>query len=154
MVCSSTIPSTSHGPSPPLSSIWDPRISSLTSRGGGLSDLSLLSITCCRSKRSDTQIFNVWSAPVGGIEKKTGVKGSFDRASRDARSSSFSYFLVFWFFFLLFCSFFLAWDGHFRGDLTFTRSNTGIVRGRLVGARLRSSLLKQYTRTPPSLRAN
>lgn len=88
----------------------------------------------------------VWSAPVGGNREKTGVKGSFDQASRDARSSSFSYFFSFF-------SFFLAWDGHFRGDLTFTRSNTGIVRGRFGGTRLGSSLLKQYTRTPPFFRA-
>lgn len=90
VVCSSTIPSTSHGPSPPLSSIWDPRISSLTSRGGGASDLWS---PPAAGPNGRTHRSLRLARPCWGNREKTGVKGSFDQASRDARSSSFSYFL-------------------------------------------------------------
>lgn len=98
VVCSSTIPSTSHGPSPPSSSIWDPRISSLTSRGGGLSDLCSAPAAGPngRTHRSLPLVRACW-----GNREKTGVKGSFDQASRDARSSSSTYFFFPLLFFLL-----------------------------------------------------
>lgn len=103
VVCSSTIPSTSHGPSPPLSSIWDPRTSSLTSRGGG-GGLSDLCSPPAAGPNGRTHRSLHLVRPCWGNREKTG-----DQASRDARSSSFSY---------VFLSFLSSWLGTVTSEET------------------------------------